>query len=222
VSARAAFVRLPLQPLAYYRALLGIDRIFAKPPGNITVYHRLPASYYTCLLQLADPSALRELGDEVTQRPASCFTDLLGGVEGAEEGAEDAGQFWLAALEDDVGELYTPPGANLNPADIVGRGPDMVRHPMKYPLPDGRGEFTVSFDRCTHASGRQRAFVNCPWHPDEACRRYVFVHNFASARQAAAWLTAWALFEPRPGTKAEHYAVEPREEAIAAIMAAVR
>jgi hypothetical protein len=35
-----------------------------------------------------------------------------------------------------------PPGAHPNPADIVGRGPDMVRHPMRYPLPDGRGEFT--------------------------------------------------------------------------------
>lgn len=80
-------------------------------------------------------------------------------------------------------------------------------------------KFAINFDGCRHASGRQRAYCQCPFHKDEHCRRYVFVHHYASPRDAAAWLLAWAFAEPRSVNKGSHYEQVPPQAAIDAAFA---
>jgi len=116
----------------------------------------------------------------------------------------------LPRLEDDYGEEYVPPHA-AELAEVVGHRPDIQVRPIHCISPSGV-HVSVHFDRCTHASGMQRAFVACPHHSAERCRRYVFLHNYASSAHAAAWLLAWAAQEPIPVDKAAHLLAEPEEE----------
>jgi hypothetical protein len=208
-SPRVARASLPLETLWYYRALLQIDEVFQKPLGNVVVYHGLPAANYACLVELDDPSQLHKLGESVRQVGARGFNDIMAGKEfvfqalgSAADAATSAMEAGLEILEDDFGELFIPRGA-VELEEIFGHTPLVsVRQPLKFHRRDGgQGTFTVNFDRCTHASGNQRAFIDCPWHRGEHCRRYAFCCHFASHLGAAA-------------CKADHYKQEPLDVAV--------
>ena len=151
-------------------------------------------------------------------RVAAFFRELLAEGGAGAEGAMVQELDVFPALEDDLGEPFFPLGAPM-PEAFPDRAPEIRRQPLRYTRPDGLGVFSVYFDGCVHATGRQRAFVDCPWHQGEHCRRYVFVHHFSGPLEAAAWLTAWAFVQPRPGDKAAHYLAEPGQVAIQAIVA---
>ena len=218
-SPRVARASLPLETLWYYRALLQIDEIFLKPPGHVVVYHGLPAAYYACLVEMDDLSQLHKLGESVRRVGARGFNDIMAGKEfvlqapgSAADAAASAMEVGLEMLEDGFGELFIPHGA-VELEEIFGHAPLVsVRQPLKFHRHEGeQGTCTVNFDRCTHASGNQRAFIDCPWHRGEHCRRYVFCCNFASHLDAAAWLAAWAFCLPRAACKADHYKQEPSD-----------
>ena len=212
--ARHVWASVPLGPAAYFEALLNCEAIFAKH-DNISIFHGMPASYYECLLGLADLTSIVGLGDEIRRQKAKFFQELL--ETGAVEVPAHEADAMLAALEDDYGEEFVPVDAAVW-AEALGRHVGFLRTPIVYERPEMEEGLTINFDRCTHASGMQRAFVSCPHHKDESCRRYVFVHNFETRVHAAAWLVAWALQEPVAATKLAHYASEPDAELLADVL----
>ena len=73
--------------------------------------------------------------------------------------------------------------------------PLLVRPPEDPPVQSIVPGFThlkVLFDRYTHDSGNQRAFISCGEH-DHNCRRYVFVKDFPSKQDVVAYLLAWRM-----------------------------
>ena len=189
------------------------DEIFAKCRG-IHIYHGLLAVYYHCLLYLDDLAPILGLGENVKKQKATYFYDLLQHSSSATPRAD----IDMPALEDDYGDEFVPADAAAI-MEIVGRPVDIATHPVVYGR-DG-GEVSIYFDRCTHASGMQRAFCSCPHHRPEKCRRYVFVHNFETRNHAAAWLLAWATQEPRLASKADRYASEPDAAFVADVLAGI-
>ena len=77
----------------------------------------------------------------------------------------------------------------------------------------------VSFDNFSHQSGHQRAFLYCPLHA--ACRRYVFLRDFASRERAAAWLFTWAVHGRRFDDHHGHVGHNPDEDSVRAVCASV-
>ena len=117
----------------------------------------------------------------------------------------------LDAIAD--GEAAGPPEAHQAPEPV---GPH-VPAPVACPL-DGWGHLKVHFDRHTHASGRQRAFLKChhdAHQGDIECRRYVFVDDYATKAEAAAFLLAWGLSAELYSTRLEHIAGKPYPEDVA-------
>lgn len=211
-SPREVLVRMPLPSASYFRALLIVDHIFRKAPPGFLVYHNMPASYYTCLLELDNLDRIHALGVAVRGTSARVLDDMLS--HSSHGSAAALGDDLIPELEDTFGEAFVPPGAP-DLGVMLDREPLVVRHPMCVDMLGSNKRLMVYFDRCTHASGRQRAFVTCPVHaPAERCRRYVFVHHFETARHAGACLCAWALMAPPAASKAEHVAQSPSEQLV--------
>lgn len=220
-SPRQVLVSLPLAPVAYFKVLSEIDSIFLKCE-SIQIFHGASAAYYQALLAMSDLRSLADLGGEVCSKPAKFFQDLMstGGADIEQDGDGEGGLaiagdgLQAIADEDDAKYAYIP-GNAAEMDELFGHLIDVERRSRTFL--SGGMQLKVNYDRCTHASGRQRAFIQCPHHVSARCRRYVFCHHFASARDAAAWLFAWATQEPVAPDKVRHLQTEPGEELVSSI-----
>ena len=95
-------------------------------------------------------------------------------------------------------------------APIVAHAP--VIGPVDCPV-EGYGNLKVYFDGCTHASGNQRAFIQCQQiHAiPGVCRKHVCVKDFENAKHAASHLQAWAMLDGPFADSKEHIAAPPDE-----------
>ena len=82
----------------------------------------------------------------------------------------------------------------------------------------------VHFDKCSHASGKQRAYVACPAPHHAACFRYGVVEQWPTLRLAAATLAAWALGAEGRGrefSKEDHKKFNPEAADVLAMLDSV-
>ena len=209
VCEKTVQVFMPLAPLSYFEALGMVDKVWNKCP-DLEVHHGLVGAYYDALVNMADLSELLAAGGDVRKWKAAEFRNLMAGLPRSHA----AGDACVEAIED----------APIEPADLDGGGelgleyiphalPDMSemvcpldirKHPISVFRPEIGKQFMVYFAE----SGR--AFVQCPFHRVENCRRYVTVKNFRSSRHAAAWLIAWTFAQPRPTSQTAHVDKDPQ------------
>lgn len=85
----------------------------------------------------------------------------------------------------------------------------------------GRLIVPVHWDNCSHASGKQRAYIKCVCTHHSACFRYRQCDLERDPRRLVAWLLAWAVVGARQGQawcKADHKAYQPEEEEIGRLL----
>ena len=117
----------------------------------------------------------------------------------------------------DMGIVFVP--MHLPDYTRIVHEPIVRAAPVRHYIASLGFELTVRFDGCNHPSGRQRAYIACPRtahtvHGFPSCRRYVFVHNFRTVKEAVCWLLAWALLEPVPTDQAKHVGKNPTDRQI--------
>lgn len=216
-SEKVVLGRMPMETAPYFRALLLRDHILQRAPCGFHIFHGLVAAYYSCLVGLKDLSGVHRLGDEANAKAAKFWQALLKG-SGILENAP-AETISELALEEDFGQIFIPKVALGAEPHIPVYEVVVASAPIRVAAPVGAilRPFVVHFDKCTHFSRRQRAFVAGPWHGAARCRRYVFCHHFRSTKWAAAWLTAWAFFVPQAENKQAHYEQKPTQEEVEAM-----
>lgn len=106
----------------------------------------------------------------------------------------------------------------------VGLDHNRVRKEFIMPAASGSTEtpqlricMRVHYDNCSHASGKQRAWIACPLRRHQACFRYMLVEKASSDDHLRAILTAWAfgaLCRGESFDKAAHKMFQPSESDI--------
>ena len=83
--------------------------------------------------------------------------------------------------------------------------------------------YHVRFDGCSHSSGEQRGYVNCPMEREhgDACIKYSQVNQHGNWQECAAWLACWITLGSGSDNKADHLAYEPWPEAVKAAMGTI-
>lgn len=196
----------------YLHCLSMATFIFQKPGGLRGILHRGVESYFKALLQLRDLSVVERLGeagqralrDREAKALASAETALADDID--DEPMPDLEAQLAALLDVDAGQPC-PSAMPIVPVEMSIRS----RVP-------GTTATTVYFDRFTHSSGNQRAFVHCNAH--RKCRLYIFVRGQPSKEHCAAYLMAWAWAGSRwadVAQGAEHIAHKPSPEEVALV-----
>ena len=75
----------------------------------------------------------------------------------------------------------------------------------------------VITDHFTHASGRQRGYINCLKHPN--CFHWSFCDIHASRHDFFAFQLAWALMADETQDRDEHMGREPEQARVVAVRA---
>ena len=105
-----------------------------------------------------------------------------------------------------------------HPEHIAEQIPFAARPPIEFPAPWLEDKMLkVNFDFWSHSSGLQRAYLACPYHKEDRCIKYRFVHLHPSYSHCTAWMLAWAEMGGRLGCgKHDHLAAEPDAAAVQA------
>ena len=178
-------------PAAFFQALLKVEDIMSR--GLQVVLYKMSEGYYKALL-LA--KSLRPLAakteEELRNYSHQHFLDFLrtGILPTAEELAAAPRPPGMAA---GAGAAAAAIPADLH--DVHGEAvADDLTRPILVQLPGGPA-LTVHFDKWTHASGVQRAFIACPKAntDHEGCREhYIHVNVEGGRRFAVAGCYVWA------------------------------
>ena len=227
------------KPEIYLRTLFLLPYVWEKANAPDKVCHKGSYMYYAALLgwqdlkelQLLDVSAAAAFGRAKRRRRSKGPEDsraagldlpALSDLRGPAEGDPDPGD--VARLLEGLGaDLAEDARALPRPLleQVLGEEPvclDLPAQPgVASRLPD-IPDTVVYFDNMTHQSAQPRAFVTCARHA--RCRRYIFLHKFATRAQAVAFLLAWsqaAARFPNPDQCEDHIAYQPPDAAVAAV-----
>ena len=214
----------------YFSCLAIADDVLCRLPleaGLPIIRHGMPQHYYSGLVMLKDPVKLMQLlalvdaGRPPRDKELAALVDQPSDDDNGDEGeAPDAVPLPpFPALPPVPGN----PGGD-SPGDLrnllsIAR---QVLHPVPadqidltetFPIAFRGRPITVHFDGCSHASGKQRAFVACCNRTGPTshhrCFKYGFVHLWPDKQTAAAWLTAWAWHGTDDFNKADHAKFKP-------------
>lgn len=194
------------QPRSYFSVLASVDMLVSK--GVSLVRHNAPDNYYRCLMLLQGHRLDTFLEDE-SEHDDKWYRQRLGdaGVALAVEDGQAALDDGSKAGDGDDPDAMGP----LVPEDVVFNGWTRV---VAHNGPESR-RVRVYFDRCTHQSGIQRGWVECPRHN---CFHYVFVTGYDKIGFCSTqyqWLIDGDLVGI--GSKADHLAHRPSAEAVTAL-----
>ena len=230
------FLALEGRPKTYFAVLCQADEVLQRlaisDESIPLIYHSMPDAYYRLLLRVDSSRSVQALLDLIGSAPNvealtdKNFKELLPACDDGEGSGDDAGEedMGLPALKDMV-----PAIGRLRPTDadiaqshriakqvLSGIPASMVDIKTKWCRRFGGRDCYVHFDNCSHASGRQRAWIGCPHKFHHACFKYVYIDTYESPRECAAWLVEWsehARGMPIEWSKQEHLRFRPPEEA---------
>ena len=174
--------------------------------GQTKIPLTMPSGYYQALCKLQDLSPLCALGDELASTAHAEFLKICKEAPSTEadelaiENVAEAEADALVVLED----FSAPAAHDGGDALFASKYGVKITGPRRKPL-------QVRFDNWTHSSGMQRVYLCCPYHKDERCDKYSFVHLHESPREAAIWTLAWGFAGARAenGPKEVHLATPP-------------
>jgi hypothetical protein len=202
----------------FWLAMVMADEILVKlfRAGLRRIELHMPGGYYRALVQLVDLKPFFEMGDMLGTTLHAEFLQLPG-LKPQERAIADEG----ASDTDDemVPRALEPEPVLALPAAAAAAVPHAARPPVEVDGPLGK-LFRIRFDYWSHQSGNQRAYLACPYHKDDSCIMYRFVHHFEPHadphRACAAWILAWAsLGADVCGTKGDHLAAKPSDDLVA-------
>ena len=198
---------------------VSLDKIFNV--GVNAVFTAMPAKYLEYHMKLKDPSILNAAGESAKTWPHKVWVGLLAGRTYEEAArlpeAEPAAVCDTDSPQLALPDLEMPPQPEL----MVSLGGEPQWRPVVFTgLEEDGSDLEVYFDGCTLSCGR-RAFVHCPKHKDENCRRYRPLTFFASVPAGVVSLAAWRLDRSTCTSKDEHIAHEPSQPFIDMVSAAL-
>jgi hypothetical protein len=219
---------------AYYAALLVADRVLARMPCSAErvplIYHKMPDKYYRGLLTLPTHALepLLALADATYKRATdAAFAQLLSDDIGAEDEEEDENELRappaVLALDDVEPDQRDIASISRIALQVLRAIPaEMVDISSSAIVRAGQAHvIRVHFDNCSHASGKQRAYVACGVPHHVACFRYGVLEQWPSRAHAAAFLAAWVMrgLYAGPGfSKEDHKKFVPTEAQVNAMM----
>lgn len=218
------------RPKNYFAALLCADRILytlaiADESSLPIILHGMPDAYYRSLLQAKSTNAVKSLlalldgsTDVRAMSNASfnCLKDIADFTD-KEATEEEARQAMPALLDDE------PSASSRADMEHMHKSALAVLRAIPSALVDMRAAmqaeimghtYRVHFDNCSHASGKQRAYIGCRHEGHSACFRYSIVERHPTMRRAAAVLISWAAHaadKPKSFTKEQHKRYQPEE-----------
>ena len=169
-----------------------IDRVFDR--GVRCIYTGMPAKYYEYLYRLRNPSQLNGYGDIVSNWKHSKWVGLLAGEDPltCDNVVEEPLPLMLTHEDEEPVPLALPADVPP-PPELRLDSSATARPPVVFSGLEVFGRTVkVHFDGGTHASG-DRCFASCPKHQAEGCRKYEFIHKFASTEDCVLSLAAWQL-----------------------------
>jgi hypothetical protein len=205
VDAPAAYTQLdPLEfdssyiygPKSYLVALASTSIIFGKPGSDMNLYHRMKDGYYLALLRMPD----------LTTLSAKSFLELKAMTDRDFRAALPA---ILDAGGDGGDDPPAPPAAGGEAvAAVVAVRPVIMDEPGIESIIVGHPG-RVNFDKFSHQSGHQRAFLYCRAHV--GCRQYTFVKDHPTRQRCVAILLAWNAMRHSAdcSTQLTHTAAKP-------------
>ena len=218
---RTLFVCSWLRPTSYFNCLLNSAELFSK--GVPSIPHKAISIHYQCMLRLQGRAlaeflakfASDEAGDAVCRKLLK-GPDVLLAVCDRGDVAE------AADCDDDPEELESQPGVlreGLMPAILGGSETDWKRTIVHV---SGWDAHKVLFDHSSHASGRQRGYIECKQRGHKHCLRYTVCDAHASRERCVAWLFAWAVDDAERRSRLEHIGHDPDEAQVLTIMRSMR
>ena len=178
------------RPGAYFRALAMSPQIFARKGKLKRIYHLGLEAYYLALMRLEDLGVIAGLTKKQLQAMTTAsLKDLLSGVgqdeatDEQEDPEDEPGIPRITEVERRVLRQGKPPLPDLAGLPDVTEKEDVV---SKIP---GLGTLRIHFDNWSHKSGNRRVYTTCQRHDN--CRKWRFIHDFASDDDAVSWLLAW-------------------------------
>jgi hypothetical protein len=177
----------------YFVVLLRARELFAR--GLLSVPHGRPNWFYAALLRLPTEALADRRGESLAALPRHAL-EALGG----------AGRPEAEALEGACG-AESEEALRQRALAVAGLG-DVVRGRRVVSADAGGGRVAeIRLDVYSHASGEQRAYVQCPWH--DSCFKYRQVSVFSSREVCFRWLQLWLQAGPAIPSKEEHKAYTP-------------
>ena len=190
------FLRLHTRPRSYYIALALADDILSKNVKRIL--HKMSDAYYLALIRLST-EALEKLDHEKL-----CYKEFVKAMKPSRGNANVADDPHLPMLDDvDIGEaealLEDEMDAETNEMLVTlscsRRSVSFADRTISTVI---RGvSVRILYDRCSHSSGRQRAWAVCPNRNHDRCLRYQILDMHESDRHLRSYLAAWCVLGGR-------------------------
>lgn len=150
------------RPEAYFRALSLSDLLFEREGNLKKIHHHGPATYYTDMMKAGNLAPFAKMTEQNI--------------------------FDYNSKRNKSTNVESKPRAIAHAEPLVIPEEDLQVEPVACKEPQ-YADAHVLYDRYTHQSGQLRCFIQCTWHKN--CRKYTFVRNHSSKKEAAAWLFAW-------------------------------
>ena len=155
----------------YFEALLRSHELFGN--GLAAFVHEAPRSYYRCLLELKDYTALNEIRD-VAHTSEAAWKQMLtdGGIHA------DAG---VAGVSDELDLEGEPDAARgcVRAMHLALPLPAVVEEvkPQQFEFDCLGKRLLINLDGLSHQSGQRHVYASCPW-KHWSCHKYHFLNSF--------------------------------------------